>query len=873
MIEQHEVVLLIAEQHREQWLHGVLSHCCKISLQLPELNRSNQPVMYLVDDTSYTKHQTWFENLRLDISPESPALLRLSDQNEAVLLQSCDEVIHLDSDAEHVRERIEYWIQLRDSLQVWWLASSAHVQREVNQAPPTIFHKTHPSVQTVLPVEKLPEIELETHSSLMSLLFDVSSQGMFVSDLSGRLLRVNSACASVFEYSVAELIGQNSEIVLPKKEHAEFLPAFLANSLENEGWEGEVRGLRHSGDIFPMWLTLRFYRTNPKEESEKKGYFVGIVTDLSVSRMLEESVLELSRTDSLSELNRVLLEERLSLDIRYAERNHRYVAVLYLNLRRFRMVNERFGYAFGDWVLMAQLQRLRNFIGTKGMVSRLFANNYVIVLPNLETSDEALKIAHQLIDHLSVPLCYDHKEVISVPNIGVAYHPGQGETATELLRHAELAMDWCRQDINAFVQVFDEALQALMQNQIHLEAELWKALQNKQFFLEYQPQYCLMSGNVPAVEALIRWQKDSGVSYPKDFILFAEENDLIIPISNWVIREACEQAKRWLDQGTPMVVSVNISALHFDNELLVQYIAQVLQETQLPPHYLDIEVTESCIMKEVEQSVRTLNALKALGVSLSVDDFGTGYSSLSYLKLFPINKLKIDRSFISDLAENNSDAVIVRAIIALGQAMGLIIVAEGVETEDQFAFLQEWHCDFIQGYLFMKPQREANLLAMIHQKLNNGLFYLEQDTAVKPTLLLVDDEQAIINAIKRSIRSERYNILSANSAAEALDLMAHHEVGVILTDNRMPGGSGIDLLRNIKQRFPDTTRIMLSGYSDFEALSAAINAGEVYRFIGKPWDDTELKQVIREGFVHYEEHRVRKQMNAQSSHVKDVRDE
>ncbi|MBP8127532.1 MAG: EAL domain-containing protein, partial [Aeromonadaceae bacterium] len=267
---------------------------------------------------------------------------------------------------------------------------------------------------------------------------------------------------------------------------------------------------------------------------------------------------------------------------------------------------------------------------------------------------------------------------------------------------------------------------------------------------------------------------------------------------------------------------------------------------------LELEVTEGCIMADVNQAISTLNRLKQLGVTLSVDDFGTGYSSLSYLKLFPLDKLKIDQSFIFDLLNSNSDAVIVRAIIALGHAMGLIVIAEGVETQEQYAYLHMLHCDEVQGFLRGRPVEADSLPALVAQIAEQQHSHTDCEHPAK-TLLLVDDEPSILSALRRTLRTSGYQILTADTAEAALDCMAHYQVGVIVSDNRMPGVTGLELLRQVKMRNPHTVRVMLSGYADLDALSLAVNAGEIFRFISKPWEEGELKVAINDAFDKYDQ--------------------
>jgi diguanylate cyclase (GGDEF)-like protein/PAS domain S-box-containing protein len=852
------VVLIVANSAQQQWLYALLSHDYRVLTAIPADGNSQLADLYLFDETALVANQAWLKQWRNPIQSDSPSVLVLHDSALAPSFTALvDEVLPADIDAEALREHLNQWLHLRESVLIWQRASNSHQNLHHSMA--------HPSPGLNCPLPQTPPQHLAVSSKLpavvderlMSLLFETSSQGMFVCNIDGCLITVNPAFATIVGYSREELQGVKPDFLIPQRGNNDYYQAFRRRVYKQNGWDGELSGRRKDGDIFPLWLTLRFHPSQPEASAaikRKEGYYIGIITDLTVSRMLEDRVLQLSRTDSLSELNRVLLEDRLSLVIRQAEGQQQHVAVLYINLRRFRMVNDRFGYAMGDWVLMAQLQRLRNLVGTKGLVCRLFANNYVVVMSELNDLAPVQLLAEQIVEQLSQPLFYDNKEIISQPVVGISDYPNHGQTAVDLIHNADIAMDWCRREGACNVQIYSEGLQSDLQERLDLERELRHALQQNQFFLEYQPQINLQTGDVKSVEALIRWNSPRGLLQPKNFIPFAEECDLIIPISNWVIHEACKQGAAWIKQGLELTIAVNISASHFQNSMLVEQIVHALKESHFPVRLLELEVSESCIMQDVSNTILTLNALKKLGVSVSVDDFGTGYSSLSYLKLFPLDKLKIDQSFICDLSSSNSDAVIVRAIIALGHAMGLTVIAEGVETSEQYALLRSWHCDEMQGFLFSKPHLPDELPQIANQlNVQSSEFAQVRTKEQSHVLLLVDDEPSILNALRRTLRSGDYRIVIANGAEEALDALAHYEVGVIITDNRMPGVSGIELLGQVKQRYPLVTRIMLSGYSDFTSLSSAINSGEIFRFLSKPWEDDQLKAAVKEGFIKFDD--------------------
>jgi EAL domain-containing protein (putative c-di-GMP-specific phosphodiesterase class I)/CheY-like chemotaxis protein len=330
----------------------------------------------------------------------------------------------------------------------------------------------------------------------------------------------------------------------------------------------------------------------------------------------------------------------------------------------------------------------------------------------------------------------------------------------------------------------------------------------------------------------------------------AENTGMIVPIGIWVLRTACRQNKAWQDAGLdPLRVAVNLSARQFQQHDLLQSIAGILQETGLPPACLDIELTEGLVMDNVERAIDVLQGLKRLGVHLSVDDFGTGYSSLSYLKRFPIDLLKIDQSFIRDLTTDAEDAAIVRSVISLAHSLRMRVIAEGVETESQLAYLRRHGCDQMQGYLFSKPVRAEVFEELLLQ--GEGLPVKRDHAAQQQTLLIVDDEPAVAAALYRALRKENYRILVAHTPAEAFDLLALHAVQVVLCDQRMPLMNGTEFLGKVKDLYPDTLRIVLSGYTEVQSILDAINRGAVYRFFTKPWDSTILRDNLREAFRHY----------------------
>ncbi len=419
------------------------------------------------------------------------------------------------------------------------------------------------------------------------------------------------------------------------------------------------------------------------------------------------------------------------------------------------------------------------------------------------------------------------------------------------MRNADLAAKWCKENPPEQICRYTPALLSFLEHDSTLLNDLKRGIEENAFFLVYQPQIALRTGETVGLEALVRWQRTPElVVEPKVFIPLAESSGLIISLTHQILKLACAQLQTWLAQGEMLKISVNISAIHFQHANLVDDIRRVLEQYQVPAGYLELELTETCLIKDINSATQTLHELKQLGVSIAIDDFGTGYSSLGYMKQFPIDSLKIDQSFVHDIVRDNADAVIVRSIIALGHAMGYRVIAEGVETQEQLEYLTLMKCDEVQGYLLAHPLPVDEVLARLDHLKNAALPVAKH--AEPRYLLLVDDEKPILNALKRTLHGAGYQLLLASDAEQAWHYLAHHAVGVMVCDNRMPGVSGLTLLREVKQRYPQVSRIMLSGYADLVSLSDAINAGEIMRFIAKPWDEQELKLAIHDAFSRYE---------------------
>lgn len=430
-----------------------------------------------------------------------------------------------------------------------------------------------------------------------------------------------------------------------------------------------------------------------------------------------------ARTDPLTHLaNRLQLLEKLQLEIAQARRQERLVGVMVLDLDRFKAVNDSLGHSRGDALLIEVAGRLQQSVRPQDMVGRLGGDEFVVILPNLQSTEDVMPVAHQILQALTLPIEMGPATWQVSTSLGVAIYPIDGSDGEVLLRNADVAMYGAKElggnRMARFSEQMDQALTARLQT----EAGLRHALQHGDLRLHFQPIVDAGTGRVVAAEALVRWQDPRrGLVSPQEFIPVAEDTGLIVPMGVWVLRQACEQARRWQDEGWGSVpVAVNLSARQFNGSSIEDEVMQALASTNCPAQLLQLEITESCIMDQVDQALQTMHRLAALGVELAIDDFGTGYSSLSQLKRFPVHKLKIDRSFVSDIGKDASDEVLVQAIIALAQKLGLRTVAEGVETPEQMAFLKTCGCDEFQGYLIAHPGLAADFTAVLQQRNQPG---------------------------------------------------------------------------------------------------------------------------------------------------------
>jgi diguanylate cyclase (GGDEF)-like protein/PAS domain S-box-containing protein len=678
--------------------------------------------------------------------------------------------------------------------------------------------------------------------------FESTRDGVMITDTAPAILAVNRAFSEVTGYTEQEALGHNPSLLKSERHDAFFYQAMWASLLEAGAWQGEIWNRRKNGETYPEWLSISAVHDDQGEVTR----YVGVFTDMSQLKRTEESLAHLTHFDPLTGLpNRLLFQSRLEHALDGAARYGRGMAVLLIDLDRFKEVNDSLGHPTGDQLLRAVAGRLQEQVARVDTIARIGGDEFALLLEHLADPQQAAVLGRDVASTLAAPFELEHAhEVVLGASIGISLFPDDGGSATELMRNADTAMYRAKENGRGQFCFYTGDMNAEALTRLEMEAALRGAVERGELLLHYQPKVDLGSGQVCGAEALLRWQRPGrGLVPPLDFIPLAERTGLILPIGAWVIDEACRQMRAWRDDGMACIpISVNVSARQFFAGDLEHVVPRLLEKHGVEPQCLDLELTESMLMERPDEAVALLRKLKDIGVTLSLDDFGTGYSSLAYLSRFPIDTLKIDQSFVRNIVTEPISATIAVSIIALAHRMQLRVVAEGVETDTQLGYLRMHLCDEMQGFYFSKPlPTEA-----FSELMRAGASIAPGEEAPERTVLFVDDEENVLSALKRSLRRDGYRLLTASCGREALDVLARNPVQVVVSDQRMPEMNGVEFLGLVKELYPDTVRIVLSGYTDLESVTRMLNAGAVYKFLTKPWDDEELRHNIRDAFLYHE---------------------
>jgi diguanylate cyclase (GGDEF)-like protein/PAS domain S-box-containing protein len=552
----------------------------------------------------------------------------------------------------------------------------------------------------------------EESLKLAAKVFEKASEAILITDNDGKIITVNQAFVSITGFQREEVIGHNPKIGKSGRHDKDFYKAMWAEITNNGSWSGEIWDRRKTGEVYPKWLTINAVHTHNGDIS----HFVGIFSDISHIKATEERLEQLAFYDPLTNLpNRMLFKDRLLHEFELAKRNHKKVGVFFIDLDRFKHVNDTLGHAAGDTLLEIVAQRLTDCVRSSDTVARLGGDEFTVILSNLDSAHEASSIAGNIIESLMSPVPIKEHTAHIGASIGISIYPDDGEDYATITKYADVAMYHAKDSGRGNFKFFKTDMNENSVKRSELERNMRSGIENSEFILYYQPKLCIATGQVTGMEALVRWVRpDGSMVSPADFIPLAEDTGLIIPMGKEILNNACKFNTYLVKEHNLHIrVAVNLSPRQFQQNDLHEMVEQALKETELDPSLLELEVTESMMMEDENTAIATLKKLNNIGVSIAMDDFGTGYSSLSFLKHFPIHTLKVDQSFVRDLTVDSDDAAIVLAVVSMAKSLRLHVIAEGVETIDQLNFLKDISSDEIQGYYFSKPLPEDHFIQFV----------------------------------------------------------------------------------------------------------------------------------------------------------------
>jgi len=552
----------------------------------------------------------------------------------------------------------------------------------------------------------------------LKLFFDVFEQlneGIVITDINKKIIYTNKSFSQITGYPANEVLGRDHSILKYDLSGYDFY-SNIWEIVKNKGhWQGEVSGRGKDGSRYTEWLSI-----SPifEEKSTHPHYYVGIMSDIAQRKTMGKRIEYLAQFDSLTGLpNKNLLIDRLKQSISLTKRYGHKLALLYIDIDKFKTINESLGHNVGDLVLQYASEKFKSVVRESDTVSRFSKDRFIVLLTKLNNLENIKLVIDKIIGSFHSPAEINNYSLSITVSIGVSIYPDDSKTLFSLMKNAEAALYSAKEKLKNTYSFYTEEINVLSKNDVELAGSIRDAIKENAFVIHYQPIVSFVSGEIIAAEALIRWQhKNLGLIPPLEFIPLAENMGLIKPIGEWVIKEVCKQINEWKKDGFPLVpISVNISPIHFQDKYLKDFIELHLMEKDLDSSVIELEVTETAILRDTTTSILIIKALKEMKIKLSIDDFGMGYTNLNYLKRLPINKLKIDRSFVSNMIEDPEDAIIIRTIVKLAKDLGLSTIAEGVETEEQFKELQITGCDGYQGFYFSKPV-EAKDFAILYKK-------------------------------------------------------------------------------------------------------------------------------------------------------------
>lgn len=591
----------------------------------------------------------------------------------------------------------------KKSGEVFWASLSLSLSRDEQGNPSAILGYL---------VDITERLKAEEELRLQAAIFEYSDEGIIVTDVSKRIISVNRSFTKITGYEAHEVIGQLPSMLRSGLHGRVFYDEMNASIADNGLWIGELWNRRKNGENFPVWMSISGVHN---KEGAITHYF-SVFSDLTERKNAEQQIYRLAYYDPLTGLpNRARLYTLLRQALLEAQRTRAHGAILFIDLNRFKQINDSLGHVHGDTLLKKVAKRLSACLRGEDIVARIGSDEFVVSLVGIARHEDASVVAQKILDSLSRPIMVEGHELQISASIGISVYPDDGDDAETLIKNADVAMDRAKRgEAHDGYMFFSPGMNQRALERLKLESNLRRALEREELLLYYQPQLNLQSGSIVGAEVLLRWNHPgTGMISPAEFIPLAEETGLIIPIGEWILETVCARNREWQTAGLPIVkLAVNISAKQF-RPTLPNIVAETLARHALEARFLELEITESMIMQNVEGVIAMMDDFRSLGISLSLDDFGTGYSSLSYLKRFPIDKLKIDQSFVRGVTQDADDAAITRAIISLSKNLGLRVIAEGVETEEQLAFIKAAGCEEIQGYYYSRPLPEEDFVKFL----------------------------------------------------------------------------------------------------------------------------------------------------------------
>lgn len=529
-----------------------------------------------------------------------------------------------------------------------------------------------------------------------------SGEAIFITDAESTIYLVNEAFTKITGYTAQDIVGQKPNIFKSGRHDRQFYQNMWAALLDHGYWQGEIWDRRKDGSIYPKWSTI----SQIQDTEHKTTHYIAMFNDISERKISEERIHYLAFHDVLTGLpNRRLLQDHLQFFLEHAQRSSDRLAVLFIDIDNFKTINDSLGHSAGDKLLVQLTKRLNTCLRTTDILGRFGGDEFVILLSDIANPSYVAAISERIKEKLYDPFHINGFDLIITVSIGISLYPADGNNYEHLVKNADTAMNQVKENGRNNFKFYTADLNILISERLSLINSLRNAVKEKEFILYYQPKINSLTGNITGLEALIRWNSPTmGLVPPLKFIPLLEETGLIMPVSDWILNEICNQHTTWITQGLPPIsIAINISASHFQKTDFLANVNTILKKCTIDRNYIEFELTEGILLNDTEEAIDKMNQLKKMGIKLTLDDFGTGYSSLSYLRKFPIEKIKIDQSFVQNMTTTQNDLEIVKIITLLSKTLQLKTIAEGVEYKEQILLLQEIGCDELQGYFFAEP--------------------------------------------------------------------------------------------------------------------------------------------------------------------------